>query len=95
MNIITNNQPRYLLDFDELTDKEQEDIDISVDYWSEVDFVRYKGTVYNLDEFTVPSNASPDVLKAWDGFLSDSFFSGILVKWSEDGEQVIMGRYYD
>jgi hypothetical protein len=29
----------------------------------------------------------------WSAFISDSFFSGILFKFDEDFEQVIVGRY--
>lgn len=34
-----------------------------------------------------------DTWKNWDGYQSDTFFSGVLVKFV-DLDQVIVGRYY-
>lgn len=109
ITIITNNVPRDLLDCYELTAKEREKFDY-LD-WDEIEqganptqFFRYKGEVYDLGEFQgtrewVGYNA-PD-FKGWHGYQSDSFFSGILVKYPEtddhrelDWERVIVGRYY-
>jgi hypothetical protein len=95
VKIITNNQPRNLLDWNELTEKEQADYDIDPSKADECSFVRYKGNCYWLDgEFMVLSSVVSDPFHKWDGVLQDTFFSGILVKWTSDGEQVIMGRYY-
>ena len=86
MEIKTNNQPRNLMYFYELTEKEMQEFDYLTDEEIvERDFVRYKGIVYDLGEFIV----SPP--EEWDGFHPESFFSGILVKYV-NSDQVIMGE---
>ena len=92
--IITDNKPRNLLTWEELTTKEQQKFDD--DYadgpnWDDdYEFVRYKGEVYCLSDFVIV----PSVTN-WDGVITDTFFSGILVKFTPDAEAVIMGRYYE
>lgn len=52
-------------------------------------FIHYRNTWYELGQF-VRQNSFPD----WDGVHNDSFFSGVLVKLSEDGEQYMIASYY-
>jgi hypothetical protein len=100
----TNNQARDLLYWWELTDAERQELDY-VDDGDEsgTRFFRYKGQVYDLHEFTRIERAghrtSPysmtvwdedDPLLAFDGFQSDSMFSGVAVKYCEDYEQIIV-----
>jgi hypothetical protein len=33
-------------------------------------------------------------LKDWDGYQSDSYFSGVVIKISPDGEQYKIGTYF-
>ena len=72
---------------------------IEVDYnhkpdWAEDDVeasFRYRGHRYYLSEFMRMGYGGgwvPDWLKEFDGQAGDSFFSGILVKLSNDGEAV-------
>lgn len=99
LTIITNNVPRNLIYGYELTPKEREAFDY-LDFSEHGDglthdFARYKGEVYDLSEFTVWDNPnSPLTGTGWDGMMSDTFFSGVLVKYVENFERVIMGRYY-
>jgi hypothetical protein len=95
MKIITNNQPRDVISGYELTEKECKEFDY-ID-WEAVrkgedapDFFRYKGNVYHLQDAEVSR------IKGWDGMFSESFFSGVLIKYIEGdyGEVVIVGRYY-
>ena len=89
MKIITNNQPRLLLYGYELTEKQRQDFD----YLEDIDgnnFVKYKGNIYDVSEFMSTHNM--DSLKGWDGYSSDSFFSGVLIKII-DSDTVIMGTY--
>lgn len=68
------------------------------------EFVRYRGRLYPLSDFTTttpgPWNFGlPDEFREWDGYLSDSFFSGIVIRYVRDGERydtdrVILGTYY-
>jgi hypothetical protein len=100
LTIKTNNIPRPTLSGYELTDTEQSDFD----YIDDLDnacgrFARYKGLVYDLHEFMTTNELlcghemSP--IKSWQGYSSDSYFSGVLINYvGEDCEEVIMGRYY-
>ena len=90
MQIITNNIPRQLIFGYELTDKEKTDFN----YLDDIDshnFIKYKGFIYDVNEFM--STYNMDSLKDWDGYSSDSYFSGVLIKFI-DSDYVLMARYY-
>lgn len=98
MKIITNNVPRDIIEAHELTIKEVMEFDY-LD-WEAIErgedsasFFRYKGELYDLGEIEV----APDVFKAqgYDGYQSDSYFSGLVVRYVNDNEQVIIGRYME
>lgn len=93
MKIRTNNKPRDILHAWQLTEKELAEFDYlegkRLDFAS---FFRYKGDVYDLGEFMCcPDNFQ---FKNWAGYCSDSFFSGILIKYCNNFEQVIVGQYF-
>jgi hypothetical protein len=101
LTIRTNNHARPVLSRWELTPKESADFDYLAD--DEGSFFRYRGQVYDIGEFCrviAPGTksmhptecASPD-FAGWDGYLSDSFFSGMLVRYVDDCESVIVGVY--
>jgi hypothetical protein len=100
LTIITNNVPRHVLEAYELTADERADFDY-ID-WAGVEagtasatFVRYRGELLDLGEFERWDNPmSPTRGTRWDGMRSDTFFSGVLVRYCEDHESVVMGRYY-
>lgn len=93
MKIITNNKPRQIIYGYELTDKQKQGFDyVDADYIDCSNFVKYKNNIYDLSEFMRVENN--DELKGWDGYSSDSFFSGTLIKYADDMESVIMGWYY-
>lgn len=66
-------------------------------------FFKYRGWWYDTNEFvriefertnsftTVVEPESP--LAKWQGVQSDSYFSGIVIRYTEDFEAVIVGRY--
>lgn len=95
MKIVTNNQPRPLLDWSNLSEKEQQEFD-----WLETeeeqcsaDFFRYKGQVYCLDEFV--RTDTDGALSNWDGLHATSAFSGVLVKFVPDiDDEIVVGRCY-
>ena len=96
LKIITNNVPRLLLYGYELTPEQKSDFD----YIDDIDshpFVIFKGNVYDIGEFMrTPSHNSP--FTEWHGYRSDSYFSGVLIKYCDggpwyDGDRVIMGWY--
>lgn len=91
MKIITNNQPRQLIYGYELTEKQKQDFDYLDDIDNQ-DFVRYKGNLYDVSEF-ISTFYQCDSLKDWDGYSSDSYFSGVLIKMI-DSDTAIMASYY-
>lgn len=95
MSVITNNQPRLLLSGHELTAKEAADFDylFDADGIPEGDFFRYRGRVYSMADF-MACPATDATLSGWNGYASDSYFSGVLVRYAADRDSVIVGRYY-
>ncbi len=97
MKIITNNQYRNMIYGYELSDLERADFD----YIDDIDshgFFRYRGAVYDPSEFMATPHNEParqelNELANWDGYQSDSYFSGIVIKYSRDYEQVKIGLY--
>ena len=101
MQIVTNNQYRPIIDAYELSEKERQEFDYldwnAIDQGSDsASFFKYKGQIYDLGEFQVVTETLENChgLKGWNGFSSDSYFSGVLIKFSEDFESVIVGRWY-
>ena len=89
ISIISNNQERPVIDWHDLTPKQQSEF--NYDSAEESQFVIYKGWPYDVAEFMAVRHN--DELSAWHGYSSDSFFSGVLIKFAPDCETVIMGRY--
>lgn len=97
MQIITNHHWHNFLYGSELTEKERADFD----YVEDIDthsFFRYRGCVYDPDEFmrtpqNEPARQELNKLSAWDGYQSDSYFSGVVLKYSQDCEQYQVGLY--
>jgi hypothetical protein len=100
LTIKTNNIPRATLSGYELTPKEQAEFDYIEDLDSACGrFARYKGWTYDLHEFMpttdIPSGHKITPISEWQGYHSDSFFSGVLINYvGDDCEEVIMGTYY-
>ena len=99
LRIITNHVPRFTIDAYELTIDEQGQFDY-LD-WPAIErgedsatFFRYRGQLYDLGEFQT-TRGLPEFspLVAWDGYQSDSFFSGIVVRYANDFESVIVGLF--
>ena len=98
MQIITNNKPRHIIYGFELSDKEKEQFDYLNDI-DECKFFRYKGEIYDLGEFMqIDQSIAPHPQRSgwenWQGYSSDSYFSGVLVRYTSDYESIIVGRYY-
>lgn len=51
--------------------------------------VQFKGHWYHLSEFIRADKIFP----GWHGAAPDSFFSGVLIRFSEDVERCIIGTY--
>lgn len=88
--IRTNRQYRNTLMWYELSAKEQAAFDyLTEDSRYDTNFIRYRGVTYDLGEFI----RAPEPFLAWHGYRSDSFYSGVLIRYSTDHEQVVMGTY--
>lgn len=62
-------------------------------------FFRYRGEIYDTGEFSADwgitkNSGLPDSLRDWDGYISDTYFSGIVIKFDKDGEAVKVGRFF-
>jgi hypothetical protein len=108
MNIISNNVPRDLFMPHELPDGVMQSEFDYVEHPEECGprFFSYRGAWYDVNEFVriaKRSNANTGFahtvdgdspMLAWDGIQTDTYFSGVLVRYVEDGERVIVARCY-
>jgi hypothetical protein len=95
MKIITNNQPRELVCFADLPAKAQSDFDyVKEDEKFSDRFVQYKGAWYDVNEYQRVTKEMRSEYQKWDGYQNDSYFSGTLIKFVDDNERVIVGRWY-
>jgi len=96
MKIKTNHNYRPCLYWHDLTDAEQKEHADAYDDVQESTFFRYKGWVYDLSDFLCVNNVlhgrgQDHELFGWDGYHNDSFFSSVLVKYSDCGDAVKVG----
>mgnify|MGYP000314192078 FL=1 len=98
MNVITNNKPRALLTWTELPEGIGES---EFDYVEDGDryeprFFKYRGAWYDAFEFEYISDQpcyAP--FRGWGAIQTDSFFSGIVLRFDDEFNFVIVGRYYE
>jgi hypothetical protein len=87
---ITNNQWRDFVDSYDVPSKvladQFEHLDLGFEH-SGGGFFKYRGYWYHLSDFLATSADAPGELAKWQGFHGDSFFSGVAVRISDDGEQ--------
>ena len=108
MLIRTNNVPRDLINAWELTEREQRKFDYldwpAIESGNEsATFFRYRGRLHDLSEFSRvipqgsprchPTEGDNPNFAGWDGYLSDSFFSGLLVRYVDDFERIVVGAF--
>lgn len=101
-----NNVPRNVIYWHELSETEKKEFDYLVtenddnaEHGPMNTFFRYKGNVYDLHEFmridkAIAPHCQRPGWEKFDGYSSDSFFSGILVRYANDHESVIVGQYF-
>jgi len=65
---------------------------LSQDQFDETEFFKYRGVWYSVGDFMRVIAAPHEHLYGWDGYVSDSYFSGVVMKYCYDGT-VIVGRY--
>lgn len=102
LTIKTNNVPRPLLSGFDLTQAEIQELDYIENILDETNrFFRYRGQIYDLCEFDdIRADREPcdEPFKAWQMRQSDSYFSGVVVRYHSDetehfDETVVVGRY--
>lgn len=94
LKIITDHKWKNLLYGYELTDKEKKEFDwIDADEIDSHSFFRYRKNVYSITEFMSIHATRLTFDKPWNGYYSDSYFSGILIELSDDGEMYRVGLY--
>ena len=106
--IVTNNKPRDILYYHELTEVHQREVDKDMDWLDDktiAELVVYRGQVYALDEFMAVHNRfynpnPPAWMLPYDGYTNDTFFSGVLFRYAKDDcgdldtERVVMATFY-
>ena len=98
MKTLTNNVPRNYIYGIEFDGKERQEMLNQFDYLTEEDFnqqsfVNYKGRWYDLGEFMLVGDSELGKLK-WQGYSSDTYFSGVVVRYVEDNDRIVMGTYF-
>jgi hypothetical protein len=97
VTIKTNNKPRDILYWHELTDAERREHDYldTEDKQQDATFVRYRDWCYYLNDFMRINPGFPtEIISRWEGYHGETYFSGILVRYVEHCERVVMARYY-
>lgn len=96
IRVITNNVPRPVIDGWHLTPAERAEFDY-VD-WAGVEtgsasasFIRYRGQLIDLNDGFDVGSVPTGTPGKWDAFCSDSFFSGVVIRYCEDYEYVVVG----
>lgn len=89
MKIVTNNQHRPILFWWDLTERERQKFDyLDSATATSQEFVRYKGKLYDLGEFTSTN------VPGWHGVQTHNYFSGVLIRYGKHYETVQIARYY-
>jgi hypothetical protein len=101
VEIITNNVPRDIVYAWELTSAHKKRLGVDDKELAELEkdgisFVIYKNYPLRVDDFMSLNfaNENSPFGKFWHGYSPDTFFSGVLIHICEDGDQIIVGRYY-
>lgn len=93
VTVKTNYQARDVVRWYELTAKERKEFDYldTAEKQDDASFFRYKGSVYCMDQFTHIGQLH--ALSDWQGVHSDSYFSGIVMRYTNDFDSVVVGTY--
>lgn len=95
MEVITNNHERSILSWHDLAKEEQSEFDYMDDDCKEcASFFRYMGNVYDLGEaIRVPEKGELEKL-GWQGMYSESAFCGVVVRYTQDLECIVVGMVF-
>lgn len=90
IQVISNYHYRDLLCWYDLPESEREDFDyVEEEERVSLRFFKYRGVWYDSYEFY--AEVPPNIPGSWNAFQSDTFFSGVLIRFSNDFEQVVPG----
>jgi hypothetical protein len=106
IKIVTDNKPRELKCFMDLSERERADFDYIKDAeFYDQRFVRYKGHWYDVNDtqricaepyarhmFDFCVNPDHPFAK-WNCITSETFFSGVLFRWGKEYAHVVVGSY--
>jgi hypothetical protein len=104
VTIITNHHPRDIIDAWELSPAERTQFEY-LD-WEAIgrgddsaSFFRYRGDLFDLGEFSSfwglnRDGGLPAEFAGWDGYISDTYFSGIVVRYvAPEYDAVVVARF--
>jgi hypothetical protein len=98
--VITNGHPRPVILASELTEDDLRRLGYTPDEGDT--FVHYRDWIYPISDFSTTwglsrnseGSTTPADLQGWHGFLSDSYFTGIVLRYTEDNDFVVVGRFH-
>jgi len=92
MKITTNNQFRPILYWHELTEAEQKEYKDAYEDVEDSSFFRYRHWTYDLNDFdSLNGKGQQHDLYGWDGYHNETFFSSVVIKYSDCGDSVRVG----
>ena len=92
MQIKSNYKRRFLLTDVDVPKKVLDEYDWLDDDEKTDGWMKYKDQYYHLSDFMwIPADIKD--MKGWDGYMSDSFFSGIVIKVFYYTDEYIIGTY--
>ena len=96
MKIKTNHRFRDLLSYWDLTPKELKQFDYvkNIEENGIARFFRYRGTCYDAGGFTLVPRGGELEAGGWQGYFSETYFSGVLIRYLGGYEAVKVGSYF-
>ena len=95
LTIKTNGHWYELVSFEELPESARSDFDYVTgeDRYSPR-FFRYRRAWHDACEFMVTPATPTNPLEGWQGYQSDSYFSGVVIRHDENFERIQVGTYF-
>lgn len=92
----TNLMPRYRIDWYELSEAEQKELDYIDSDEQEAAFsgFRFKGQVWDLGEFVRTEEGGALHKADWHGCSAQSAFHGVVVHMCSDNDYVVVGQVF-
>jgi len=97
MQVKTNNTLRSFLYGYQVPDKVLSDFSHLSEDEKQDGWIKYRNSYYHMSDFTTTQGpyGNQEIYKlGWHGLLTDTFFSGIVIKILDDGESYQIGTIY-